>query len=61
MIYGIAGSAVLIVLTLDSVSSIETRLDYIFLFWVGFVVDMTLLPLTIIIFFGVAEYTANLN
>ena len=51
----------MIVLTLDSVSSIETRLVYIFLFWVGSVVDMALLSLIIIIPFRHAEYTANRN
>lgn len=40
MMHGMAGSAALIVLTLDSVSSIETRLVYIFLFGVGSVIGM---------------------
>ena len=61
MMHGMAGSAALIVLTLDSVSSIKTRLVYIFLFWVGSVVGMALLSLIIIIPFRHAEYTANCN
>ena len=61
MMHGVAGSAALIVLTLDSVSSIETRLVYIFLFWVGYLVGMALLSLIIIIPFRHAEYTANHN
>ena len=59
MMHGMAGSAALIVLTLDSVSSIETRLVYIFLFGVGSVVGMTLLSLLMIIPLRYSEYTAN--
>jgi hypothetical protein len=49
MMHGVAGSAALIVVTLDPVSFIETSLVCIFLFWVGSVVGMALLPLIIII------------
>mgnify|MGYP001083874862 FL=1 len=59
MIHGVAGSTALIVLTLDSVSSIETRLIYIFLFGVGSVVGMALLSLLMIIPLRYSEYTAN--
>jgi ABC-type nickel/cobalt efflux system permease component RcnA len=59
MMHGMAGSAALIVLTLDSVSSIETRLVYIFLFGVGSVVGMALLSLLMIIPLRYSEYTAN--
>ena len=59
MMHGMAGSAALIVLTLDSVSSIETRLAYIFLFCVGSVVGMALLSLVIIIPLWHSEYAAN--
>jgi ABC-type nickel/cobalt efflux system permease component RcnA len=59
MMHGMAGSAALIVLTLDSVSSIETRLIYIFLFGVGSVLGMALLSLLMIIPFRHSEYSAN--
>ena len=49
MMHGTAGSAALIVLTLDSVSSIETRLVYILLFGAGSTLGMTLLSFMIII------------
>jgi hypothetical protein len=51
MMHVVAGSAALIVMTIDSVSSIKTRLVYIFL-WVGSVVSMALFSLIIIIPFG---------
>ena len=59
MMHGMAGSAALIVLTLDSVSSIETRLVYIFLFGVGSVIGMALLSLLMIIPLRHSEYAAN--
>ena len=59
MMHGMAGSAALIVLTLDSVSSIETRLIYIFLFGVGSVIGMALLSLLMIIPLRHSEYAAN--
>ena len=59
MMHGMAGSAALIVLTLDSVSSIETRLIYIFLFGVGSVAGMALLSLLMIIPLRHSEYAAN--
>ena len=59
MMHGMAGSAALIVLTLDSVSSIETRLVYIIIFGVGSVVGMALLSLLMTIPFRHSEYTAN--
>jgi hypothetical protein len=59
VMHGMAGSAALIILTLDSVSSIETRLVYIFLFGVGSVVGMVLLSLLMIIPFRYSEYAAN--
>jgi hypothetical protein len=59
MMHGMAGSAALIVLTLDSVSSIETRLVYIFLFGVGSVVGMALLSILMIIPLRHSEYAAN--
>ena len=59
MMHGMAGSAALIVLTLDSVSSIETRLVYIFLFGVGSVIGMALLSLLMIIPLRRSEYAAN--
>ena len=59
MVHGMAGSAALIVLTLDSVSSIETRLIYIFLFGVGSVIGMALLSLLMIIPLRRFEYAAN--
>ena len=59
MMHGMAGSAALIVLTLDSVSSIETRLVYIFLFGVGSVIGMTLLSLLMIILLRHSEYAGN--
>ena len=61
MMHGMAGSAALIVLTLDSVSSIETRLVYIFLFGVGSVIGMTLLSLLMIILLRHSEYATNHN
>jgi high-affinity nickel permease len=61
MMHGMAGSAALIVLTLDSVSSIKTRLVYIFLFGVGSVIGMTLLSLLMIIPLRHSEYAANLT
>jgi ABC-type nickel/cobalt efflux system permease component RcnA len=61
MMHGMAGSAALIVLTLDSVSSIETRLVYIFLFGVGSVIGMALLSLLMIIPLRYSEYAANLT
>ena len=59
MMHGMAGSAALIVLTLDSVSSIETRLVYIFLFGVGSLVGMTLLSFLIMVSLRHSEYAAN--
>ena len=59
MMHGMAGSAALIVLTLDSVSSIKTRLVYIFLFGVGSVIGMALLSLLMIIPLRHSEYAAN--
>jgi high-affinity nickel permease len=59
MMHGMAGSAALIVLTLDSVSSIETRLIYIFLFGVGSMAGMALLSLLMIIPLRHSEYAAN--
>jgi ABC-type nickel/cobalt efflux system permease component RcnA len=59
MMHGMAGSAALIVLTLDSVTSIETRLVYIFLFGVGSVIGMALLSLLMIIPLRHSEYAAN--
>jgi ABC-type nickel/cobalt efflux system permease component RcnA len=59
MMHGMAGSAALIVLTLDSVLSIGARLVYIFLFGVGSVVGMILLSLLIIIPLRHSEYAAN--
>jgi ABC-type nickel/cobalt efflux system permease component RcnA len=59
MMHGMAGSAALIVLTLDSVSSIKTRLIYIFLFGVGSIIGMALLSLLMIIPFRHSEYAAN--
>ena len=59
MMHGMAGSAALIVLTLNSVSSIGTRLVYIFLFGIGSVVGMALLSLMIIIPLRHSEYAAN--
>ena len=59
MMHGMAGSAALIVLTLDSVSSIETRLVYIFLFGVGSVIGMALLSLLMIIPLQHSEYATN--
>ena len=59
MMHGMAGSAALIVLTLDSVSSIETRLVYIFLFGVGSVIGMALLSFLMIIPLRHSEYAAN--
>ena len=59
MMHGMAGSAALIVLTLDSVSSIKTRLVYIFLFGVGSVIGMALLSLLMIIPLRHSKYAAN--
>ena len=59
MIHGMAGSAALIVLTLDSVVSIGTRRVYIFLFGIGSVVGMILLSLLIVISLRHSEYGAN--
>jgi ABC-type nickel/cobalt efflux system permease component RcnA len=59
MMHGMAGSAALIVLTLDSVLSIETRLIYIFLFGVGSVLGMALLSLLMIIPFRHSEYATK--
>ena len=49
MMHGMAGSAALIILALDSVSSIGAMVVYIFLFGIGSILGMTLLSLMIII------------
>ena len=49
MMHGIAGSAALIILALDSVSSIRAMVVYIFLFGIGSILGMTLLSIMIII------------
>lgn len=59
MMHGMAGSAALIVLPLDSVSSIETRLVYIFLFGSGSILGMALLSSMIIIPLKHSESAAN--
>jgi hypothetical protein len=59
MMHEMADSTALIALTPDSVSAIETRLVYIFLFGVGSVVSMALLSLLMIIPFRHSEYAAN--
>lgn len=59
MMHGMAGSAALILLTLDSVSTIGARLVYILLFGVGSIFGMVLLSLMIMIPLRHSEYAAN--
>jgi ABC-type nickel/cobalt efflux system permease component RcnA len=59
MMHGMAGSAALIVLTLDSAPTIETRLVYIFLFGAGSILGMALLSYMIIIPLQHSENFAN--
>ena len=59
MMHGIAGSTALIILTLDSVSTIQTRLVYILLFGFGTLIGMSLLSLMITIPLRKSKYTTK--
>jgi ABC-type nickel/cobalt efflux system permease component RcnA len=59
MMHGMAGSAALILLTLDSVSSVGMGLAYILLFGIGSIFGMALLSTIILIPLRYSEYTAN--
>ncbi len=59
MMHGMAGSAALILLSLNSVSSIGTGLVYIFLFGVGSIVGMALLSTMMVIPLRYSEFAAN--
>lgn len=59
MMHGMAGSAALIVLTLDSVASIGMGLAYIFLFGVGSILGMALLSTIMIIPLRYSENASN--
>ncbi|PIP73738.1 MAG: urease accessory protein [Nitrospinae bacterium CG22_combo_CG10-13_8_21_14_all_47_10] len=59
MMHGMAGSAALILLTLDSVSSIGTGILYILFFGIGSMFGMALLSMVIIIPLRYTEFTAN--
>lgn len=56
VMHGMAGSAALILLTLDSVSSVGTGLVYILLFGVGSILGMALLSILIVIPLKRSEY-----
>ncbi len=59
MMHGTAGSAALILLSLNSVSSTGTGLVYIFLFGVGSIIGMALLSTMMVIPLRYSEFAAN--
>jgi high-affinity nickel permease len=59
MMHGMAGSAALILLTLDSVSSVGTGLAYILLFGAGSILGMALLSIVIVLPLRYSEKATN--